>query len=119
MAILISKLHHFAKTGQASDLKHALNLYALDILAEVAFARPFGVQTTEDYEKLHAINDHLLLAGVIGGLPRQNLMKLLSRISPVPWTRKLMKSRNKLKVICAGCVRFKTENLESTKSRPD
>jgi benzoate 4-monooxygenase len=68
---------------------------------------------------LHAINDHLLLAGVIGELPCQNFTKFLSRFSPVPWMRSLMKSRDKLKGICAGCVRFKIGNLEATKSRPD
>ncbi|KAL4998431.1 cytochrome P450 [Aspergillus recurvatus] len=119
MAILISKLHHYAQTGEAFDLKHALSLYVLDILGEVAFAKPFCVQHTEDDEKLHAISDHLLLAGVIGELPCQKLTKFLSRISPVPWMRRLMKSRNTLKGICAGCVRFKIENLESTRSRPD
>ncbi|KAL4749004.1 hypothetical protein BDW72DRAFT_205134 [Aspergillus terricola var. indicus] len=119
MAILISKLRHYARTGQAFDLKQALNLYVLDILGEVAFARSFDVQHTEDSEKLHAINDHLLLAGVIGELPCQKFTKLLSRFSPVRWMRRLMKSRNKLKGICAACVRFKIENLEATKSRPD
>ncbi|KAL4736043.1 cytochrome P450 [Aspergillus similis] len=119
MAILIAKLRRYARTGQAFDLKHALSLYVLDILGEVAFAKSFDVQHTEDNEKLHAINDHLLLAGVIGELPCQNFTKFLSRFSPVPWMRRLMKSRNKLKGICAGCVRFKIENLEATKSRPD
>ncbi|RDW65769.1 putative Cytochrome P450 [Aspergillus mulundensis] len=118
MAILISKLRRHAQTGETFDLKHALNLYVLDILGEVAFAKPFGVQLTEDVEKLHAINDHLLLAGVIGELPCQDLTKFLSSISPVPWMRRLMKSRLKLKGICAGCVRFKIENQEKI-TRPD
>ncbi|KAL4908465.1 hypothetical protein BDW74DRAFT_175146 [Aspergillus multicolor] len=118
MAILISKLRRYAQTSETFDLKHALNLYVLDILGEVAFAKPFGVQVTEDDEKLHAINDHLLLAGVIGELPCQDLTKFLSRISPVPWMRRLMKSRLKLKGICAGCVRFKIENREKI-TRPD
>ncbi|KAL5044679.1 hypothetical protein BDW71DRAFT_198799 [Aspergillus fruticulosus] len=118
LAILISKLQHYAKIGQALDLKHTLNLYVLDILGDVAIAKPFDVQHTEDDGKLHAINGHLLLAGVIGELPCQSFTKL-SRISPVPWMRRLMKSRNKLKGICAGCVQFKIQNLKTTKSRPD
>ncbi|KAL4963139.1 cytochrome P450 [Aspergillus stella-maris] len=116
MKILIDKLRTYAATGEAIDFKHVLSLYVLDILGEVAFAKPFGVQGKGEAEELHAINDHLLLAGVIGELPCQDITKMLSRLSPVPWMRRLMKSRNKLKEICAQCVRFKIEN---TSDRPD
>ncbi|KAL4915980.1 cytochrome P450 [Aspergillus aurantiobrunneus] len=116
MKVLVDKLHGFAETGKVFDFKHMLSLYVLDILGEVAFARPFGVQLKGEAEELHAVNDHLLLAGVIGELPFQDLTKMLSRLSPVPWMRKLMKSRNKLKDICAQCVRFKINN---TSNRPD
>ncbi|KAL6232168.1 hypothetical protein BDW75DRAFT_243217 [Aspergillus navahoensis] len=44
MAILIFQLHHYAKTSQTFDLKHSLNLYVLDFLGEVAFAKQFGVK---------------------------------------------------------------------------
>ncbi|KAL3472180.1 hypothetical protein BJX99DRAFT_262594 [Aspergillus californicus] len=85
-------------------------LYVLDILGEVAFGKPFSVQGQGDLEELHAINDHFLLAGVIGELPLQNVTEMMSRLSPVPWMRQLMKSRNKRKDICAQCVRFKINN---------
>ncbi|KAL4952489.1 cytochrome P450 [Aspergillus filifer] len=116
MKILIDKLQTYAETREAFDFKHMLSLYVLDILGEVAFAKPFGVQMKGEAEELHAINDHLLLAGVIGELPCQGLTKMLSRLSPIPWMRRLMKSRNKLKEICAQCVSFKIEN---TSDRPD
>ncbi|KAL4790966.1 cytochrome P450 [Aspergillus venezuelensis] len=116
MKILIDKLRTYAATGESFDFKHMLSLYVLDILGEVAFAKPFGVQMKGEAEELHAINDHLLLAGVIGELPCQDITKMLSRLSPVPWMRRLMKSRDKLKDICAQCVRFKIEN---TSGRPD
>ncbi|KAL4932004.1 cytochrome P450 [Aspergillus undulatus] len=115
MKIVIDKLRQYAKAGESFDFKHMLSLYVLDIFGEIAFAKPFGVQAKGVAEELHAINDHLLLAGVIGELPCQDLTKALSRISPVPWMRRLMKSRNKLKDICAQCVRFKINN---TSERP-
>ncbi|KAL4878787.1 cytochrome P450 [Aspergillus karnatakaensis] len=116
MKILIEKLRRYAKTGEVFDFKQTLSLYVLDILGEVAFGKPFNVQRKGEAEELRAINDHLLLSGVIGGLPLQNVTKMLSRASPVPWIRRLMQSRNGLKAICARCVRFK---MQSTSDRPD
>ena len=116
MNILIDKLKVYAKTGETFDLKQALSLYVLDILGEVAFSKPFGAQAKGDVEELHAINDHLLLSGVIGELPLQEFWKLLSRVSPVPWMRRLMKSRNNLKRVCGERVRFKIDNPSE---RPD
>jgi hypothetical protein len=116
MKVLIDKLRAFAKTGEVFDFKNVLSLYVLDILGEVAFSKPFGVQEKGESDELHAINDHLLLAGVIGELPFQELWKTLSRMSPVPWMRQLVKSRNKLKNICSRCVNFKINNPSE---RPD
>jgi cytochrome P450 len=116
MKILINKLQMCAKTGEILDLKQTLSLYVLDILGEVAFSKPFGAQAKGHAEELHAINDHLLLSGVIGELPLQNFWKMLSKISPIPWMRRLMKSRNNLKQVCAKCVRFKINNPSD---RPD
>ncbi|KAJ0420507.1 cytochrome P450 [Aspergillus carlsbadensis] len=116
MKILIDKLQMYAKTGETFDLKHTLSLYVLDILGEVAFSKPFGAQAKGHAEELHAINDHLLLSGVIGELPLQDFWKTLSRVSPIPWMRRLMKSRNNLKRVCGECVRFKIDNPSE---RPD
>ncbi|KAJ5639183.1 uncharacterized protein N7484_007045 [Penicillium longicatenatum] len=116
MKVLTDKLRGFAKTGEIFDFKNVLSLYVLDILGEVAFSKPFGVQGRGESEELRAINDHLLLAGVIGELPFQELWKTLSRMSPVPWMRQLVKSRNNLKAICSRCVKFKINNLSE---RPD
>ncbi|KAJ5549420.1 hypothetical protein N7513_006654, partial [Penicillium frequentans] len=113
---LIDKLRAFAKTGEVFDFKSVLSLYVLDILGEVAFSKPFGVQAKGKSDELHAINDHLLLAGVIGELPFQDLWKTLARMSPVPWMRQLVKSRNNLKEICSRCVKFKINNPSE---RPD
>lgn len=116
MKVLIDKLKLYAKTGETFDLKQTLSLYVLDILGEVAFSKPFGAQAKGDVEELHAINDHLLLSGVIGELPLQDFWKMLSRVSPVPWMRRLMKSRNNLKRVCSERVRFKINNPSE---RPD
>jgi benzoate 4-monooxygenase len=116
MKILIDKLQAYAKTGEVFDMKQTLSLYVLDILGEVAFSKPFGAQAKGDAEELHAINDHLLLSGVIGELPLQDFWKMLSRVSPLPWMRRLMTSRNNLKRVCGDCVRFKIDNPSE---RPD
>ncbi|KAL3444783.1 cytochrome P450 [Aspergillus insuetus] len=116
MKIIIEKLQMYAKTGEIFDLKQTLSLYVLDILGEVAFSKPFGAQAKGDAEELHAINDHLLLSGVIGELPLQDLWKTLSRVSPIPWMRRLMTSRNNLKRVCGECVRFQINNPSE---RPD
>lgn len=117
MKILVDKLQTLAKTGEVFDFKHMLSLYVFDILGEVAFGRSFGAQDREgELPELSAINDHLLLAGVIGELPFQGLSKTFARLSPVPWMRRLVKSRNDLKIICGNCVKYKIEN---TSGRPD
>jgi benzoate 4-monooxygenase len=41
---------------------------------------------------------------------------MLSRISPVPWMRRLMTSRKNLKRVYGDCVRFKINNPSE---RPD
>lgn len=116
MKILVDKLRALAKNGEVFDLKNMLSLYVLDILGEVAFSKAFGVQDRGESEELHAINDHLLLAGVIGELSCQNPWKTLARMSPVSWMRRLVKSRNNLKNVCSNCVKFKINNPSE---RPD
>ncbi|CAG7921798.1 unnamed protein product [Penicillium olsonii] len=116
MKILIDKLQKCAKTGEIVDLKQMLSLYVLDILGEVAFSKSFESQANGHAEELDAINDHLLLSGVIGELPLQDFWKTLSRLSPIPWMRRLMKSRNNLKRVCGECVKFKINNPSD---RPD
>lgn len=105
--ILVDKLKAFAKTGEVFDLKSTISCFVLDILGEVAFSRPFGAQAKGDAEEIHAINDHILLSCVIGELPFQAVLKALVRWSPVTWMRRLVKSRNKLKMRCSACVKDK------------
>ncbi|KGO39078.1 Cytochrome P450, E-class, group I [Penicillium expansum] len=109
--ILLNKLNEFAKTGEVFDLKSTISYFVLDILGEVAFSRPFNAQARGEADEIHAINDHLLLSCVIGELPFQALSKFLARWSPVPWMRKLGKSRNNLKETCSECVRNKINNV--------
>lgn len=105
--IFTEKLRHYAKTGAIFDLKRTISLYVLDILGEVAFSHTFGAQYMSDAEELSAINDHILLACVIGELPLQSITKLIAKWSPIPWMRRLLQSRNRLKVICSNCVKTK------------
>jgi benzoate 4-monooxygenase len=111
--ILIQKLQYFTKTGEIFDLKMTISHFVLDILGQVAFSQSFDSQSLDKYiTHIPAINDHLLLSCVIGELPLQSVTKLLVRWSPIGWMRRLVKSRNVLKAICASCVRKKIENPE-------
>lgn len=65
--------------------------------SSVAFGKPFGAQQRGYEEVLPAINDHLLLADIVGELPLQNVTKAISRWSPIPWMGRLMKKRDALK----------------------
>ncbi|KAF2020413.1 cytochrome P450 [Aaosphaeria arxii CBS 175.79] len=105
--ILIKKLQRFAKTHEIFDLKEVISFYVLDILGEVAFGRPFEAQSADTVPEINAINDHLLLAGIIGSLPCQGLLKAAANWSPVPWMRRLIQSRAKLKQTCSDCVESK------------
>ena len=110
MKFLKNRLRTFAQTGETFDLKLLLSLYVFDILGSVAFGRPFGAQERGYEEVLPAINDHLLLAGIVGELPLQNVTKTISRWSPIPWMGRLMKNRDALKKVCAECVKYKINN---------
>lgn len=105
--ILLDKIRAFASKGEVFDLKSTISCFVLDILGEVAFSRPFNAQTKGDAEEIHAINDHFLLSCVIGEMPLQALSKTLARWSPIPWMRRLVKSRTNLKKKCSECVRNK------------
>lgn len=105
-----SRLRTFAQTGETFELKLLPSLYVFDILDSVAFARPFGAQERGYEEVLPAINDHLLLAGIVGELPLQSFTKTIGRWSPIPWMRRLMKNRDALKKVCAECVKYKINN---------
>jgi len=105
--ILLDKIRALASTGEVFDLKSTISCFVLDILGEVAFSRSFNAQAKGDAEEIHAINDHILLSCVIGEMPFQSLSKTLARWSPIPWMRRLVKSRNNLKTKCSECVRNK------------
>jgi hypothetical protein len=62
-------------------------------------------------DEIPAINDHILLSCVIGEMGAwQDILKSLIRFSPIPWIRRLTRSRGLLKEKCASCVRHKIEN---------
>ncbi|KAH8805262.1 putative cytochrome P450 [Xylogone sp. PMI_703] len=108
--ILVGKLQQYAATGAVFDLKGTISFFVLDILGEVAFSHRFNAQIKNEAEHLAAIDDHLLLACVIGELPFQEMTKALTRWSPLPWMRQLVQSRNKIKAICAERVKYKIEH---------
>src|SRR6187402_3510170 len=103
MAILITHLEDHAKSGQPFDLKTTISHFVLDVLGEVAFSRSFNAQARGTADEILAINDHIFLACIIGELQGQAFWKTVIAWSPVPWVRRLVKSRGHLKKTCAGC----------------
>jgi cytochrome P450 len=114
--ILIRHLKGLAKMGEVFNLKAIISCFVLDILGEVAFRRTFNAQAAGAAGEIEAINDHIFLSCVIGELQCQDLLKILVAWSPIPWIRRLVKSRAHLKATCANCVR---QNLENRSERPD
>lgn len=110
LQILISKLMEYSKKNEVFDLKACISCYVLDILGEVAFSKSFDSQTSGKADAIPAINDHILMACVIGQLPFQALSKALIARSPIPRLRRLIKSRAQLKSICAERVHHRINN---------
>lgn len=95
--------------------KAYIGFCVLDGLGEMAFARSFDSQRTEDPKESVAIRDHILLACAIGQLPFQSFFKTLIAWSPLPWVRQLIRSRKQLKQQCEECVSYRLNHLSSRK----
>jgi cytochrome P450 len=87
----------------------------LDGLGEMAFAKSFDSQRTEDATISNAIRDHILLACSIGQLPLQSVSKAVIAWSPIPWVRQLVKSRQQLKQQCTECVDYRISHPSNRK----
>ena len=118
LEILCDKIRVHAETGEVFDLKTHISRYILDILGEAAFSRSFDAQN-DTANKTHtvpaAINDHILLACIIGQMPFQSFSKLIVAWSPFERLRKLIKSRAYLKNTCAECVSHRINNPSNRK----
>jgi cytochrome P450 len=111
MSILIDHIKGYAKTGEIFDMKNLISYFVLDVLGDVAFDRSFNAQIAGHADEIPAINDHILLACVIGEMGAwQEVLKSLIKFSPIPWIRRLTRSRAHLKETCASCVNHKITN---------
>jgi hypothetical protein len=96
--ILCQKLDKCARAGKVFDLKvgfvftynsipinnakEYISFCILGGLGEMAFAKSFNSQITEDSKESTAIRDHILLACAIGQLLFQHIFKMLIAWSP-------------------------------------
>ncbi|KAI1483473.1 putative cytochrome P450 [Daldinia eschscholtzii] len=117
MKILIEKLNRLAREQEVFDLKDLIAFYVFDILGEVAFGRSFNTQISEVAPEIPAINDHILLSSLLGTFPFRSFFKRITPVLPIPWLRHLVKSRDKLKRVCADCVENRRQ--QSSTDRPD
>ncbi|KAI1803997.1 putative cytochrome P450 [Daldinia bambusicola] len=109
MKILVDKLKRLAEKQEVFDLKRLIAFYVFDILGDVAFGRSFNAQISEVAPEIPAINDHILLSCLLGTFPFRSFFKRIIPMLPIPWLRRLMESRGKLKETCGDCVRNKRQ----------
>jgi benzoate 4-monooxygenase len=109
LQILIHKLMGYSQRNEIFDLKACISCYILDILGEVAFSKSFDSQTSGKADAIPAINDHILMACLVGQLPFQAVSKAFIARSPIPRLRRLVKSRAQLKSFCAEWVHHRIQ----------
>ncbi|OAL45725.1 cytochrome P450 [Pyrenochaeta sp. DS3sAY3a] len=104
--VLCANLDSYVNSGQIANLKELIAFYVLDVLGELAFSQSFNAQVEKNLETLPPINDHIYLACLMGQMPEMMpMLHCFARYLPLPWTRKLMAARARLKSLTAACVR--------------
>lgn len=104
-------LDRFVASGEKFDLKELIAFFVLDVLGDLAFRYRFDSQLHRDVSRLPPINDHILLACLLGMVPDfMPFLKALLPWVPVPWLQGLLKARQALKDLTANCVRRRVEN---------
>ncbi|KAL3490374.1 cytochrome P450 [Aspergillus germanicus] len=113
IAILKAKIHAYATTGQAFDLKKFLHYYVIDVLGELAFSQSFGVQEADDESLVPPVLEHSLLAAVTGAWPAMT-MRLRRWLPYVPHggLQKLLAGRKACADLASACVQRRLKGLE-------
>lgn len=102
---LRKNLDHVSGSGEIFDLKLLISFYVLDVLGELAFSRSFEAQAVQDPTQLPPINDHIFLACLMGMTPEVlPFIKRALPYIPLPWLKRLLSARMKLKNLTAECV---------------
>jgi len=70
IAILRRRIDAYASSGQVFDLQKLIQHYVVDVLGEIAFGQPFGVQETDDESRIPPVVEHSLLSATTGSWPR-------------------------------------------------
>lgn len=114
--ILRHKIEGFARRQEAFDLKHILHYYTIDVLGELAFSQPFGVQLTDDESLVPPVIEHSLLAAATGAWPAMT-MSLKAWLPKVPHSglRALFEGRAKCAELAAKCVQRRIAEVQDGK----
>jgi cytochrome P450 len=114
LAILQQKIDQYARTDTSFDLKKLLHYYTIDVLGELAFSQPFGIQETDDEALIPPVVEHSLLAACTGAWPAMmfQLKRWLPKISYRP-LQELFKGRQRCADLASTCVRRRLASVDA------
>ena len=110
---LVGKISGFAKTGEVFDLEKLVQYYVVDILGELAFSQPFGLQSTDDESLVPPVKEHTLLGSITGAWPLMTAaLKRWMPLVPVPGIQNLFRGRRAVAALASQRVRRKMETMK-------
>lgn len=112
IALLSDKILNYAKSGEAFDIRTLILFYINDVLGEVAFGQSFGLQETDDIERVPPVAEHTLLASAVGSWPR--MIRFLNKwlpVLPIPPIQALFKGRQAVAAMAVPCVKRRVSQL--------
>jgi cytochrome P450 len=114
--ILRQKLAECCDRGDVLDFKKIIHFYVIDVLGELAFGKPFGIQETGDESLVPPVIEHSLLAAVTGSWPAMTmtLKRWLPKV-PVRALRKLVEGRAAVVSMASACVRQRIAEINDAK----
>lgn len=114
--LLRAKIKKYAEADEVFDIKKLLHYYTIDVLGELAFSQPFGIQATDDESLVPPVVEHSLLGAVTGAWPAMthNLKKWLPLV-PHASLQALFKGRAECARLASECVQRRIRDLESVK----
>jgi cytochrome P450 len=125
MKLLKEKIAEYSNRGEAFDLKKLLHYYTIDVLGELAFSQPFGVQVTDDESLVPPVKEHSLLAAATGAWPSMlPLLKKWLPKAPHRGMQRLWEGRASCARLASQCVerriqQVKGEDATASEGRKD
>ncbi|KAH7405628.1 cytochrome P450 [Phaeosphaeria sp. MPI-PUGE-AT-0046c] len=114
--ILKEKLGGYCDRGEIFDLKKVIHFYVIDVLGELAFGQPFGIQESGDESLVPPVVEHSLLAAVTGSWPAMTvtLKRWLPKL-PLQNLQRLFEGRAAVVRMASTCVQQRMAALQDAK----